>query len=127
MFQILVVEDDADLRHLMEALLTNYGYSVVLACDGREALAKYVSRRAKIDLVILDVVMPGKSGVEVCREIKAVDAEARVLFISGYTADIIRAHGELAEDAELLVKPIKTVELLDKLEKLLGKDQCGNA
>ena len=124
---ILVVEDDADLRHLMEALLTNYGYSVELACDGREALAKYLSRRAKIDLVILDVVMPGKSGVEVCREIRAVDAEARVLFISGYTADIIRAHGELAEDAELLVKPIKTVELLDKLDKLLGKDQCGNA
>ena len=121
--KILVVEDDIDLRRLMESLLGNYGYSVILACDGREALAKFAEQRAEIDLVIMDVVMPGKSGVEVCREIKLIDAAAKVLFISGYTADIIRAHGELAEDAELLVKPVKTMELLKKLDEMLGNDR----
>lgn len=79
---ILVVDDDANIRLLLREELTYAGHSVVCAADGAEGLE--AARRECPDLVVLDVKMPGLSGVEVLRRLKSVCAEVRVLLFTAY-------------------------------------------
>ena len=71
MFQILVAEDDKNTRRLMEAVLKEHGYHPILACDGLEALKLLDTHH--VDLVILDIMMPGMDGYEFTRQLRATD------------------------------------------------------
>jgi len=85
---ILVAEDEAALRRLTERLLTGLGYTVIVAEDGAEALALFEERRKEIDLLLLDIVMPGKGGRDVYASVRAVDPDIPVVFMTGYSADV---------------------------------------
>jgi len=85
---ILVVDDEPVIRNIARDMLRSLGYDVLLAEDGRKAIEIYRTRSDKIDLVILDLVMPGMNGTEVLRVLKRMDSEARVLIASGFHLDM---------------------------------------
>jgi PAS domain S-box-containing protein len=118
---ILVAEDELAVRTYMHKLLTKCGYTVILAVDGQDAVEKYATHKDEIDLVILDMVMPGKSGKAACDEIKIIDGSAVCMFVSGYAGDIIERHGDLGENTVLLTKPIQPHILLSKIAEILKK------
>ena len=118
---ILVVEDEPALRLLLEKILTSFGYRVILAENGRDAADKFVAGRGEIRLVLMDLIMPGMSGRDACSAIREVDPEAKVLYMSGYTMDIIKARDVIEEGAELLMKPVRPLELLRKVREMLDQ------
>lgn len=118
---LLLAEDDPAVRKLVEELLTSSGYKVLLARDGEEAVEQFNAHLGTIRLVILDVVMPKKSGAEAYEEIRRISPDVRVLFSSGYPADIIQKRGDFLKGAELILKPVKPTELLGKVREMLDR------
>jgi len=118
---ILVVEDDASVRKVVEAILTGYGYEIIGAVDGQDAVDIFKADSSKIRLILMDLIMPNKSGKEAYKEIRQLQPDARVLFISGYTADFIRNRGELDDGVDLIMKPVKPHELLLKVREMLDR------
>jgi CheY-like chemotaxis protein len=118
---VLVAEDDAGVRKLVEDVLVSYGYQVILAADGEEVVERFRENRNRISLVFMDLIMPKKGGDEACRELRALDPGVRVLFSSGYTMDVIQTRWTLEEGAELVTKPIQPLELLKKVRELLDR------
>jgi len=118
---ILVAEDESDVRSLVEAVLTKFGYQVILAVDGQDAIDKFAANIDKVKLVLMDVIMPEKSGKEAYDEIRRLRADARVLYSSGYTRDFIQSRGGLDDDTDLIMKPVQPMELLRKVREMLDK------
>jgi len=118
---ILVAEDDAGVRNLVESLLTKYGYTVILAVDGHDCVQKYRDNMGRVSLVLMDVIMPGKNGREAFREIKALDPGARVLYSSGYTADFMQNRGVFDDGVDLIMKPVQPIALLKKVREVLDR------
>lgn len=120
---ILVVEDDPDLRFYMETVLKRLGYSVVVAVDGSDALAK-LRDGGHIDLLFTDVVLPGGiSGKDVADQALAMRPAIKVLFTSGYAEDRISRDGQLDRGVELLPKPFTREALANRLYQMLrGQD-----
>jgi PAS domain S-box-containing protein len=118
---ILVAEDDASLRKFVETLLTDYGYDVLPAEDGDDAVKKFKANLPKVNLVLMDMIMPKKSGMEAYKEIQSIQNDVKVLFTSGYAADFIQSREELDLGADLIMKPVKPIELLKKLREMLDR------
>jgi CheY-like chemotaxis protein len=85
---ILVAEDEATLRRIAERLLTGLGYSVLTAEDGVQAVEMLERHRDRIDLLLLDIVMPGKGGREVYAAVRDSGSDIPVVFMTGYSADV---------------------------------------
>ncbi len=115
--KILIAEDNGELRSLLRTILTQQGYRVFEAVDGLEAIEQ--QKRCQADLVILDVVMPKMNGKEAYDRLKIMDPGIRVLFMSGYTDDIIHQKGILDQSLEYMAKPILPRDLLKKVRDLL--------
>ncbi|NJD90950.1 MAG: DUF3365 domain-containing protein [Geobacter sp.] len=118
---ILVVEDDPAVRQLTAMLLEEYGYHVIRAEDGKEAVSQFIANRESIDLILMDMIMPGQSGQAAAEEIRQLKPEARILFTSGYTADFISSKGIDEGSIELLMKPVHPLELLRKVREILDR------
>ena len=116
---ILVAEDDEKLRNLYETVLTQYGYEVILAQDGEEAINKFLGNKDSIQLVLLDMVMPKKNGKAVYEEIRRIKPQTKILFLSGYTADRIDKEMMLKDKVNLINKPVSPKNLLWKLRATL--------
>ena len=117
--KILVVEDDPDVRKMLTRVLSSGGYATLQAADGDDALRVVAEHGEGIDLIILDVVMPGKNGSEVFDEITRVDPGAKVIFMSGYTGDIVIDKGGPREGTDFLQKPLSVEKLLTKVREVL--------
>jgi PAS domain S-box-containing protein len=118
---ILVAEDDTRVQQLMESILRQFGYEIILAGDGQDAVEKFTVHRDRISLVLTDLIMPKKSGKEAYEAIKQLQPGIKVLFISGYTADIIHSRGDLDDGVELLMKPVDPLELARKVREILDR------
>ncbi|MBI5378938.1 MAG: response regulator, partial [Nitrospirae bacterium] len=118
---VLVVEDDPQVRNFIRTVLQEYGYQVIEAEDGEEALAKFHAHRERIRLAILDVIMPKRNGREVWEAIHAVAPEMKALFLSGYTADILQRRGVLDAGFHFLSKPPSPLDLLRKVRDALDR------
>jgi CheY-like chemotaxis protein len=117
---ILVAEDNEFLREMTRLLLTRTGYNVILAVDGRDAVEKYKEHRDEIRLVILDVIMPLMNGRDVYNEMFRYDPAMKVIFTSGYTADIMSEEQKMAEEGFLFMsKPFVPAKLLGHVRELL--------
>jgi PAS domain S-box-containing protein len=116
---ILLAEDDAIVRGLIATVLRGSGYHVIEAVDGADALAQWTAHGAGIDLLLLDVVMPKRSGREVYDAVATARPGTPALFLSGYTADIIHKKGLFDEGLQFLAKPLAPSELLTRVRTIL--------
>jgi CheY-like chemotaxis protein len=116
---VLLVEDDEQLRTLTGRLLTQQGYRVVTASDGREALLKSTEHTGPIHLLLTDVIMPNMGGFEVARLLSETRPKMRVLFVSGYTAESMSQQGMPLQEAHFLAKPVEPQTLLRKVREVL--------
>ncbi len=127
--KILFIDDDPNVHMIVKKVLESKSYQVITALDGEEGLRKVVEE--KPDLIILDVIMPGRSGFEVCRELKTHHqyhsfAKIPVLMLTVYPDDREQMHlsareGMTMEAEDYLHKPFNPDELLARVEKLLEK------
>jgi len=118
---ILLAEDEKELRKLMKAVLTEFGYTVIEAEDGEDAVRKFTEYGERIQLLLLDVIMPKKSGKDACGEIRKMDRDVLTLFISGYPPDVIQGKGLLEEGCDLVMKPVSPQNLLKKIREVLER------
>jgi signal transduction histidine kinase len=120
---LLIAEDEEIVKTLLKRTLEKVGYRVVVASDGNEALARF-REHDDIALVLSDVVMPGKNGKEILTEIREIQPGTKFIFISGYTADIIRERGMgvVEMNAEIITKPFSKSDLLRKVREMLDRD-----
>jgi len=118
--RILIVDDEDDIRELVHVSLEDEGYEIYEASDGNEALAK--AREHRPDLVILDVMIPGKTGYEVCEELKK-DPQTKnvfVLFLSARGKAASQLTGKTKGGDEFMTKPFEPGELRRMVRKALG-------
>jgi twitching motility two-component system response regulator PilG len=116
---VLVVDDDEPINELVRIVLETRGYQVVSAADGTSALDAVA--RLRPDLVVLDVMMPGVDGFEVCRRIKEDPAtkDTKVVMLSAKSLDVDRHRAEAVGADLYLTKPVKLADLLDAVNALL--------
>jgi len=118
---ILIAEDNRSVRELTREILRKAGYRIIEAVDGQEAIERFTEFSHVIDLSILDVVMPKRNGKQVYDEIIMMRPDAKVLFVSGYAADVITDKGIRDESLEYLSKPVSPTLLLKKVRELLDR------
>jgi PAS domain S-box-containing protein len=115
---VLIAEDEAETRKVIKILLEEFGYRVIEAVNGEDAVNKFIENKDRIQFAIFDAVMPKKSGMEAYKEIKKMKPDMKALFMSGYTAD--QTKHILEEGLHLLSKPIAPDELLRKMREIIG-------
>jgi len=118
---ILLAEDNQTLREINSKVLKNYGYTVISAEDGEEAITEFRKNKDKIDLIILDIIMPKKNGREVFDEARSLKPDIKVLFTSGYPADLIAKQGVLDKGINFIAKPSPTNNMLMIIRELLDQ------
>ncbi|MCL5109543.1 MAG: response regulator, partial [Chloroflexi bacterium] len=122
--QILVVDDDEEIRASLRRGLALEGYVVILATDGEEALRSV--REQAPDLVVLDIVLPGLDGLEVCRRLRATDEALPVIMLTARDAMPERVDGLEAGADDYLVKPFAFEELLARVRVCLRRKRTGH-
>ena len=118
---ILMAEDDAVVRELSKTVLTEFGYQVIEAVNGEDALQKFLEHRDSIQLLLLDIVMPKKNGKELYDDIKKTGSEVKVLFLSGYPAEVISNTGLMEDGSNLIMKPVHPQDLLRRIREELDR------
>ncbi len=120
--RILLVEDNDDLRESTREALEILGYDVTTAAEGLEALSIFGEEGNGFDLLITDIVMPGPNGRQVAEQMQARRSDLPVIFVSGYSDDVILRHGVVEEDVNYLPKPFTVPALATKIREVLGSD-----
>ncbi|MFA6053765.1 MAG: PAS domain S-box protein [Thermodesulfovibrionales bacterium] len=118
---VLLAEDETEVREFTKKLLEEYGYKVITASSGQEAINEFKAHKDKIQLVLLDVMMPDKNGREAYDEIKKIRPDIKVLFMSGYPADTIHKHKIIEKGFAYIEKPASPTKLLKKIREVLGQ------
>ncbi|MCX5875980.1 MAG: GAF domain-containing protein [Deltaproteobacteria bacterium] len=118
---ILVAEDDESLRALAKTALTRFGYTVIEAVDGEEAVRKFAENQSSIQLLLFDIIMPKMNGQEAYEAISKIRPGIKTIFMSGYAPDTIREKAGLGDTVPLLAKPLSPTELLQKVRKILDQ------
>ena len=116
---ILLVEDEANLRYLARQYLEKQGYRVIEAADGAVAMQIAVAHEGIIHLLLTDVIMPGMNGRELAQRISEIRPNAKVLYMSGYTENVIGQDGTLDAGVRLLQKPFNLRDLKSKVREVL--------
>lgn len=116
---ILIIDDDKDITKLLQIYLEAEHYEVHLAHDGEEGLN--MLRRNSTDLIILDVMMPKKDGILVCREIRQDNQTVPILMLSAKAEDMDKIYGLTTGADDYLIKPFNTLELIARVKALLRR------
>ena len=116
---ILVVEDEANLRYLARQYLEKQGYRVIEAADGAVAMQIAVAHEGVIHLLLTDVIMPGMNGRELAQRISEIRPNVKVLYMSGYTENVIGHNGTLEAGVRLLQKPFNLRDLKSRVREVL--------
>ncbi|MEY4550478.1 MAG: hypothetical protein RL685_6673 [Pseudomonadota bacterium] len=117
---VLVVDDDAALRDVMQGVLSKAGYRVCMCADASSALARLTAQAGDFDLLISDVVMFGTGGPELARQARARLPDLPVLFVSGHAPELVDQRGAFDAGTEFLAKPFGAEELLKKVAETLA-------
>lgn len=116
---VLIVEDEADILHLTARALRAQGYTVLTAPGPEEALGILSAHTSPIHLLLSDVMMPVMSGPDLARQVTKVRTDIRVLFMSGFSADLITKQGQLDPDVNFIGKPFTLSELTTRVREAL--------
>lgn len=123
MYKILLAEDDKSMREYLARALERVGYEVVSVDCGTKALP--LLEAGKYDLLLTDIVMPEMDGIELAQKASAIDAEIRVMFITGFAAVALQG-GKTAPEAKLLSKPFHLKDLVAEVDRIFQtEDQHG--
>jgi CheY-like chemotaxis protein len=117
---VLLVEDDELVREVTTAALQSIGYTPMVAASAQEALRLCAQSGSEIRLILTDVVMPEMTGAELRDRIRALRPDIKVLFMSGYTSNVIATHGVLQRGVQFIQKPFSIEELSRKIGEILG-------
>ncbi len=123
---ILIADDEDGVRRLVHAVLATNGYTVLETKDGREALSVFEANRAKIDMVVTDVVMPHMNGLELGDRLNSLTPKTKVLYISGYR-DTQIGYNDEDRERPFLNKPFTPDALLTRVREILDSPGMGNA
>ncbi len=118
---ILVLEDEEWIRTLVERILRDAGYTVFTADGVEQALTIIKDGRHTVQLLLTDVIMPGMSGPDVARKLIEAQPGLRVVYMSGYTGDLITRHGELDSSTHFIAKPFTAEDLTHKVREVLDE------
>jgi CheY-like chemotaxis protein len=116
---ILIAEDEPDLRDLTRIFLEGYGYKVLEAESAAQAIQTADSFKGSIDLLLTDVIMPGMSGAQLAENILTKRPQTRIVYMTGYTDDMVVQHKVLEPGVNLLQKPFNRIDLALKVRSTL--------
>ena len=119
--EILLVEDEKMVRESLVNALDAYGYSVIEAVNGKDAIEKYEEHKHKIDLIISDIVMPVMDGIEMYSRISKTNPDIKIIFTTGYVGETHKRDNFDEKDYTILLKPLLVKELIKRIEQLLDK------
>ena len=118
---ILIIDDEELVRELGKDILEAYDYGVLLADNGDKGVSIFNEHKDTIDLVILDIIMPGKDGKQAFREIREIKPDVKVILCTGYGNEASFDDLFSAGAADFLAKPFQRDQLLQKVENLVGR------
>lgn len=119
---VLIIEDDENIREMLQEVLEQYGYRAISAENGYDGLEKCAIHKDEVKLIIMDVIMPKMNGFETYKRIKALSPEMKIMFMSGYAQDILTSKGIDETGLEFIAKPLPLQELLLRMRKILDKN-----
>jgi two-component system cell cycle sensor histidine kinase/response regulator CckA len=119
---ILFAEDDESVRRMTVSILQNFGYEVIVAVDGEDAVNTFLENRERIKLLLFDLVMPKKTGKEAYDEIRQIKPDIKVIFVSGYAPEIIQQKEMVDGNMSITCKPFSPTDLLKKVRRALDSD-----
>ena len=117
---ILVVDDEAEIRKLVGAMVSQAGYTILTADSGEHALVLYKNNKGPIDLLITDVVAPGMSGPMLADKLTELQPDLKVLYISGYDTTHVVQKYVVEKGHALLSKPFTVEEMKNKVREMLS-------
>jgi PAS domain S-box-containing protein len=117
---VLIVEDDSEVRDLIKKVLSRYGYTLIEARTGAEALSLNDQYPETIDLLLTDVVLPGLNGRQVAEQIQESRPDIKILFMSGYSGNILESQGVSEREIRLLQKPFTPTDLVEAIRTVLN-------
>lgn len=120
---VLVVEDNEVIRNLFTAILGEFGYQAHPAADGMQAVGIVKELKGRIDLAIIDIIMPGKNGRQVLDDLLAISPELKHIFMSGYPRDVISGKALIDDSEGYLHKPVSPYTLLERVRDILDGKQ----
>lgn len=122
---ILVAEDETVLREVICKSLQSFGFIVLAAADGREALYIAAEHKGPIHLLLTDVVMPHMNGTELAGRLAKLHPDIKILYMSGHAENALTSHGLLQKAAPFIQKPCRTISLVRKVHELLNPQAAG--
>lgn len=117
---ILYAEDDDLERGLMAKAIMRLGYRLIPAIDGQDAITLFLSNREEIHLVVLDVIMPKKNGLETLEEIRKLRPDIKAIFCTACPETVLHAHGNQEQGVAVCTKPVNMNQFAQKIRELLG-------
>jgi two-component system, cell cycle sensor histidine kinase and response regulator CckA len=120
---VLVAEDEPAVRVLIRLALEPLGYTVLEAADGYEALQLIEQRHIQIHLLLTDVIMPLMNGYELAKRLESIHPATKVLYMSGYTDEVLAFHGITKPEIDFIQKPFTPSELAEKVEMMLSANR----
>ncbi len=120
---ILLAEDEKNVREMTQLLLEDFGYTVITAIDGEDAVKKFSEHQDRIQLLLFDLIMPVMSGKDAYDEIRKLRPDIKVIFASGYDPDQVRQKALLAQNVPVVYKPVPMAVLLKKMREVLDGNE----
>jgi CheY-like chemotaxis protein len=118
---ILLAEDDETVRNMAMSLLESFGYDVIAAVDGEDAVQKFLESRELIQLLLFDVIMPNKNGIVAYDEIRKIAPGMKVIFASGYATEAVHERAQDDDNIMAISKPYLPSSLLAMVRSMLDK------
>jgi two-component system cell cycle sensor histidine kinase/response regulator CckA len=118
---ILIVEDEPILRRFVRLVLTQAGYTVLEAGNGAQAMKQFRAHEGGIELVIMDLVMPGSGGLDIANELLAIRPEVKILYTTGYSNSVMSQCITTGAPAAMLPKPFSPDDLLARVTELVPR------
>lgn len=117
---VLLAEDDQYVRASLKEIFREFGYRVIEAADGADAVEAFIDNADAVKLLVFDVVMPKMDGKKAYEEIRSIRPEVKVIFMSGYADNVIDKNWLRDNGLLLMQKPVSPEELLKEMKRVIG-------